>query len=708
MRATLRPLLAPASIAIVGASRQPGTIGHEIVASLVRCGFTGALYPVNPKAGSICSVPAFPDIEAIPVRVDHAIIVVPKELVQGVVEGCARKGIAGIVVISSGFREIGGEGIERERRLTELVRSSDMRMIGPNCMGVLNSNPAISMNGTFAPALPPYGKLGFVSQSGAMGLSVLDYAREFGIGISQFVSIGNKPDVSGNDLLLAWEDEPDVEAILMYVENFGNPGKFLQIASRITKRKPIIVVKSGRSRAGARAASSHTGALAASDAAVDALLAQAGVLRAGSIEELFDLAMGFSVQHPPRSRRTVVLTNAGGPGILAADACEANGLELPDLAPATVARLAPLFPPEASIRNPLDMIASATPQGYRAALGALLDDPAIDAAVAIFVPPLGVTQEDVSLAIASVAQQHQDKTVFGVLMGHKGLPQGKATLHEAGIPAYLFPESAARALAAMCRWREWQERPAPVAEQIPVDVEGARRLVERALSEGRTRLSEAEALELLDCYGIPVAQGDLAGTADAAVQLAEGMGYPVVLKIVAPAILHKTEVGGVRVNLTDAAEVIKAFEQIMQGARAAQPDAVITGVLVQPMVQSGRELIVGMTRDPVFGPLVMYGLGGILVEVLRDVVFRIAPFGREEARRMMAEIRGAKLLGSVRGSPPADHVAVEDVLVRVARLVSDRPEIAELDVNPLMAMAAGALAADARVLLTGPPPPGRG
>lgn len=700
MRGTLRPILAPASIAVVGASRTPGTIGHEIVASLLRCGYTGAVYPVNPKANAICAVPAFPGIEAISATIDQAIVVVPKELVQDVVERCARKKIPGLVVISSGFKEVGGEGIERERRLTALVRASGMRMVGPNCMGVLNANPAISMNGTFAPNLPPYGKLGFVSQSGAMGLSVLDYAREYGIGISQFVSIGNKADVSGNDLLLAWEEEPDVEAILMYVENFGNPGKFLQIASRITKRKPIIVVKSGRSRAGARAASSHTGALAASDAAVDALLAQAGVLRAGSIEELFDLAMGFSVQRAPKSRRTVVLTNAGGPGILAADACEANGLELPELAPATVARLAPLFPAEASIRNPLDMIASATPQGYRAALSALLDDPNVDAALAIFVPPLGVTQADVSLAIASVVEHHPSKTVFGVLMGHQGLPQGKALLHEAGVPAYIFPESAARALAAMCRWREWQELPSVPTEPIAVDAAGARRLLDAALAEGRSRLAEAEALELLAAYGIPVARGELARTAEEAAQLADRMGYPVVLKIVAPAILHKTEVGGVQVNLSDAAEVQRAFEAILAGARAARPDAAITGVLVQPMVQQGRELIVGMTRDPVFGPLVMFGLGGILVEVLRDVAFRIAPFGREEARRMMGEIRGRGLLDAVRGSPPADRAAVEDVLLRVARLVTDCPEIAELDVNPLMAMPSGAVAADARVMLS--------
>jgi acetate---CoA ligase (ADP-forming) len=701
---TLRPILAPANVAVVGASRTPGTIGHEIVASLVRCGFSGGVYPVNPKAAAICSVPAFPHIESIPAAIDQAIIVVPKELVQGVVEACARKGIPGLVVISSGFKEVGGEGIERERRLTEFVRANRIRMVGPNCMGVLNSNPAVSMNGTFAPELPPYGKVGFVSQSGAMGLSVLDYARVYGIGISQFVSIGNKSDVSGNDLLLAWEDDPDVEVILMYVENFGNPAKFLQIASRLTKRKPIIVVKSGRSRAGARAASSHTGALAASDAAVDALLAQAGVLRAGSVEELFDLAMGFSVQQAPGSRRIAVLTNAGGPGILAADACEANGLELPDLAPATVARLAPLFPAEASIRNPLDMIAAATSRGYRAALGAMLEDPNVDAALAIFVPPLGVTQADVTLAIASVAEEHPTKTVFGVLMGYQGLPQGRATLHEARIPAFIFPESAARVLAAMCRWREWQELPTAAPEKLEVNAASGRRLIDAALAAGRSRLAEAEALDLLAAYGIPVARGELATSADAAVGHAERMGYPVVLKIVAPAVLHKTEVGGVRVNLGDAAEVRRAYDQILLGAQTARPDAAISGILVQAMVQHGRELIVGMTRDPVFGPLVMFGLGGILVEVLHDVTFRIAPFDREEARRMMREIRGARLLDAVRGWPPADRGAVEDVLLRIARLVTDHPEIAELDVNPLMAMPSGAVAADARVLLT---PPGR-
>jgi acetate---CoA ligase (ADP-forming) len=683
----------------VGASRTAGTIGNAIVRNLVRCGFTGAVYPVNPKAKAIYSIPAYPDVEAIPETVDHAVIVVPKDLVQLVAEGCARKGVGALVVISSGFREVGAEGLERERVLTEFVRARGIRMVGPNCMGVLNSNPAISMNGTFAAALPPYGKVGFVSQSGALGLSVLDYAREYGIGISQFVSVGNKPDVSGNDLLLAWEDDPDVEVILMYVENFGNPARFLQIAGRITRHKPIIVVKSGRSTAGARAASSHTGALAASDAAVDALLAQAGVLRAGSVEELFDLAIAFSAQHPPRSRRTAVLTNAGGPGILAADACVAAGLELPELAPATVATLEPLFPPEASIHNPLDMIASATPQGYRAALSALLADPGVDAALAIFVPPLGVTQEDVTLAIASVAAEHREKPVFGVLMGHEGLPQGRTTLQEAGIPAFIFPESAARALAALSRWVELSGRPAGEPETFAVSQDAARRLLETARMAGRSRLAEDDALALLEAYGIPVARGTLTRSPSEATAVAERLGYPVVLKIVAPEIVHKTEAGGVEVGIRDAAEVGVAFERIMARAAAAVPGATLSGVLVQPLVEHGRELIVGMTRDPAFGPLIVFGLGGVLVEVLRDVSFRIAPLTRDDVRRMMREIRGSRMLDALRGAPAVDRTALEDVVLRVSRLVSDFPEIAELDINPLMATPAGAVAADARVLL---------
>lgn len=686
-------------MAVIGASRTSHTIGHEIVSNLVDYGFTGTVFPVNPQADSIHSLKTYPRIGAVPDPVDMAVITVPKQHVLAVAEECGAAGVQALTIISAGFREVGGEGVERERALMEVVRRYGMRMVGPNCMGVLNADPAVSMNATFAPSMPPFGRAAFVSQSGAMGLSVLDYAKEYGIGICQFVSMGNKPDVSGNDLLLHWEHDPAVGVVLMYVENFGNPRKFLEIARRMTRHKPIIVVKSGRSKVGARAASSHTGALAASDALVDAMLAQAGVMRAESVEELFDLAMAFSGGPLPRSRRTAVVTNSGGPGILAADALERYAVELPDLAPETVARLKPLFPEEASLRNPLDMIASATPPGYRAALAALLDDPGVDSALAIFVPPLGIKQADVAEAIASVAGAHPEKPVLAVLMGREGLPQGKAELHEVGVPAYIFPESAARALSALCRQREWAERPVTPVEEFAVDREAAGRLVAEARAAGQSRLGEVESLELLKAYGIPTAAAGLARTAEDAVALAGKSAGAVAMKIVSPEIVHKTDVGGVKVGVAGAAAVRAAFEEIVTAARTAVPDATIHGVLVQEMVRGGRETIAGVTRDPSFGPLVMFGLGGIFVEVLRDVVFRVAPISRRDAADMISGLRGARLLDALRGTPPADRQAIEDVLLRLSRLAGDFPEIAELDVNPLLAFPDRAVAVDGRVLL---------
>jgi acetyl coenzyme A synthetase (ADP forming)-like protein len=708
---SLAPILRPRSVAVVGASRQAGTIGHEIVVALVRNGFNGPVYPVNPLARAIGAVPAFPSVAHLPEPPDLAVIAVPKDQVLAVARECVACRAGGLVVISSGFREVGGAGADLERELTAFVRKSGIRMIGPNCMGVLNAHPALRLNATFASHLPPFGRIGFVSQSGAMGLSVLDYAKVYGIGISQFVSVGNKSDVSGNDLLEFWEEDPDVGVILMYVESFGNPRKFLDLASRITKRKPIIVVKSGASRAGARAASSHTGALAASDVTVAAMLEQAGVLRARSVEELFDLAIAFGPQAAPRSRRTAVLTNAGGPGILAADALEAEGLEVADLSPATVARLAPLFPPEASLRNPLDMIASATPAGYRAALSALQEDPNVDAVMAIFVPPLGVQQSDVTEAIAGTATAHPDTPVVAVLMGHEGLPQGKAALHEAGVPAYIFPESAARALAGRNRYREWQERPARQEDRLELDDPTIRRLLAQARAAGRGRLSELAALELLTACGIPVVPAGLARSADEAAHLAEQLGWPVVAKVMAPAIVHKTEADGVHLGLADGAAVRHAWARIHAGAARFQPDAVVEGVLIQRQAQGLAELIVGTHRDPSFGPMVMFGLGGILVEVLGDVRFRVAPITVREAHDLLDGIRGRRILDGVRGAPPADRAALVDVLRRVAQLAADYPEIAELDLNPLLAQAEGCAAVDARVLLTppaGPPSPGAG
>ena len=667
----------------------------------MRHGFTGAVHPVNPNAPSIHSIRAYPSVSAIGEPVDLAIVAVPKERVLEVAQECVGFGVGGLVVISAGFREVGGEGEERERTLRDLVRRHGVRMIGPNCMGVLNTNPSIAMNGTFAPTMPPSGRVGFVSQSGAMGLSVLDYAREYGIGISQFVSVGNKADVSGNDLLTYWEHDPTIDVILMYVENFGNPRRFLDIASRLTRRKPIVILKSGRSSVGARAATSHTGALAASDAAVDAMLAQAGALRAGSVEELFDIAMVFTGQALPRSRRTAVVTNAGGPGILAADALEAHGLVLGELSQATTRALAPLFPPEASIRNPLDMIASATPSGYRRSLEALLADETTDSVVAIFVPPLGVRQADVAEAIVAAAATRSDKPVIAVLMGKEGLPQGRAELHEAGIPAYIFPESAARALAALARQSEWVARPPSSPERLPADRARAAAIVERAQSEGREKLSELEALECIAAYDIPVAEARLARDEEEAVRNARALGYPLVLKVVSPDITHKTDAGGVRLGIANEAELRDAHRDMLASV-TRRDGARIDGVLVQRMVGGGTETIIGVSREPLFGPLVMFGLGGIFVEALRDVVFRVAPLSELDARDMLASIRGRAVLDGLRGKPPADRSALERTLRLLGQLADDLPAIEEIDINPLLALPDGVLALDARVRVRRP------
>lgn len=708
-RPSLRSLLAPRSVAVIGASRSAGHIGHQILANILQYGFTGTVYPVNPRAHSICAVRCYQSVQAVPDILDVAVIVVPKEGVLETAADCGAAGVRNLVVISSGFREVSAEGADRERRLADICQSRGMRLVGPNCMGLINTAPEVSLNATFAPLMPPNGHAAFVSQSGALGLSVLDHAREYGIGICQFISVGNKADVSGNDLLEAWEHDPNVRVILMYVESFGNPRRFLEIASRITRQKPIIVVKSGRSRAGARAASSHTGALAASDVAVDALLTQAGVLRAATVEELFEMAIAFDVRSFPRSRRTAVLTNAGGPGILAADALEASGSELVELGAETVAKLAPLFPAEASIRNPLDMIASATPHGYRVALEALLADPNVDSVVPIFVPPLGVRQEDVVGAIVAAARAVPGKPLVGVLMGREGLPAGRAQLLEAGIPTYVFPESAARALAALNRQREWTERPHVEPKPLLVCKTAAAAIIAGARKENRDQLTAIEALSLLRAYGIPVAEARVAADLETSVSVAQELGFPVAMKAMSPDLLHKTDVGGVELDIGTPADAGTAYEHLLTRVRQRAPSARLTGVLVQQMamIPDGRETIAGIARDPEFGPLIMFGLGGIYVEALRDVVFRVAPIDELQAADMPRSLRGAAALGAFRGKRAVDYTALSDVLRRLSQLATDCPEIAELDINPLIAHDGGAIAIDARVVL-GPKKPADG
>jgi acetyl coenzyme A synthetase (ADP forming)-like protein len=706
-RDALKALLAPRSIAVIGASRTPRTMGNQVLANLLRQGFTGTVYPVNPRARSVCSVLSYPSIAEVPEQVDLAVIAVPKDNVLRVASECAIAGVQGLVVISAGFKEQGSQGASREERLLELVRRNHMRMVGPNCMGIINASPDVMMNATFAPVMPPFGDAAFVSQSGALGLSVLDYAREYEIGISQFVSVGNKADVSGNDLLEAWEHDEAVKVILMYVENFGNPTRFLEIASRITASKPIITVKAGRTKAGARAALSHTGALAASDDAVDALLTQAGVLRAGTIEELFDMAMAFGVRSLPRSRRTAVVSNAGGPGILAADAMEACGLELVLPSPMSVTAIERLLPPDAPARNPLDLIASATPEAYRSAIATLLGDPAIDCVVPIFIPPLGIDQEAVARAIVDAASTQPAKPVLAVLMGRQGLSEWRAELRAAGIPTYIFPESAARAIAALNRHREMAERERTPITPLEVDRASARLIIDTARHDARTRLTEPQALALLQAYGIPVAPARLAATRAEARAAASAIGFPVVMKVVSPDVSHKSDAGGVVLDIADERAAADAYDQIIRDVGFRAAGARIEGVLVAKQIEGGRETIVGFTRDPKFGPLVMFGLGGIYAEALHDVVFRIAPIGDSDVRAMVSGIRGAAILEGIRGQPPVDLSLLCEVVRRIGQLAMDCPEIAELDVNPVLAFESAVVAVDCRAVLSAPMEPAR-
>ena len=689
-------ILRPRSIAVIGASRQPNTIGWQILDNLLRFGFNGPIYPVNPKAAVIHSIRAYPSVRDIPDPVELAIVVVPKHLVLGVAEECGAKGVKGLVVITAGFAEVGGEGVERERALLDVVRRHGMRMVGPNCMGVLNSNPAVSMNGTFAPTMPPYGPVGFISQSGAMGLSILDYAEELGIGIHQFVSVGNKADVSGNDLLLYWADDPDIRVILMYLESFGNPRRFFQIARKLTRKKPIFVVKAGRTAAGARAASSHTAALAGTDIAADALMEQCGVMRAQTVEELFDYAMAFPRLPLPKGDRVAIISNAGGPAIILADACESMGLHVAELSAPTQEAIRRRVPDEAAVRNPVDLIASATAETYRDVLTLVLQDPNVDAViVSVVPPPLGSGAKDVAEAIVRVAASRPDIPVMAVLMGRQGIPAGMRELIHAGMPGYIFPESAARALAAMNRYRIWLARPEGTEQQFPADGARVAGIVARAAREKRETLSETEALEVLDAYGVPTVPWRRVCTADEAVSAARELGHPVVLKVISPAIVHKSDVGGVVLNLGSDKEVRDGYARLLQRVKE-RAGVVPEAVLVQRMIPGGCETIVGSTRDPKSGPLIMFGLGGLAVEVFSDVVFRVHPLTDVDAREMVRAIRGYRLLEGVRGEPAVDLVALQEILQRVSQLVGEHETILEMDINPLAAFPDRVMALDAR------------
>jgi acetyl coenzyme A synthetase (ADP forming)-like protein len=699
--AAVRSFLSPRSVAVIGASRRRGGIAGEVFHNLLAAGFEGPVYPVNPGAEVVQSVVAFPSVEDVPGPVDLAVIVVPGPAVLDVAEACGRKGVRALVVISAGFGETGDEGRERQRELVAACRRHGMRLIGPNCMGILNTNPGVRLNATFAPSFPPAGRVGFLSQSGALGLAVIDRAAALGLGLSSFVSVGNKADISGNDLLSYWEEDPDTDLILLYLESFGNPRKFARITRRVGRAKPIVAVKSGRSQAGARATSSHTGALiAASDVTVDALFHQAGVIRTDTLAEMFDVATLLANQPVPAGRRVGIVTNAGGPGILCADACEAEGLEVPPLPEDERRALAAFLPADASVTNPVDMIASASPEDYRRTIE-IVAGAGVDALVAIFIPPLVTKPEEAAASIADAASAIGGRMpVLSVFMSAAGVP---AALGRAGVPTFAFPEEAARALARAVRHGEWRAR----AEGAVPELDGVREhdagaILAGALADGPRWLDPDEVAGLLGCYGISLVEQRRVATAEAAGRAAAELGGPVALKAIAPGLIHKTEAGAVRVGLTGEDDVRSSA--LDMAGRVASLGHSATGFLVQRMAPPGVELLVGVVHDPVFGPVLACGAGGTAVELLHDVAVRITPLTDADASEMLRSLATFPLLEGYRGAPAADVAAVEDVLLRVSALVETHAEVAEMDLNPVIAGPAGVAVVDARIRVESPAP----
>ncbi len=706
--ASLLPLFFPRSIAVIGASNDATSIGGRLFNNILSEGFVGPLYPVNPTSKVVRSVKAYPSIGDVPDEVDLAFIVVPQRFVLDVTQECADAGVRGVVVISAGFSEVGEEGAADEKRLLEVVRQSGMRMVGPNCMGLLNTSDAVRLNGTFAPVYPPAGNVAMSSQSGALGIAILDYTTRNNIGISQFVSVGNKADVSGNDLIMAWEDDPQTDVITLYLESFGNPVKFSRIARRIGRKKPIVAVKSGRTTAGSRAATSHTGALASSDEAVNALFRQAGVIRVDTIEELFDTASLLASQPVPGGRRVGIVTNAGGPGILAADALEANGLVLPELSEELQSQIAARLPSEASTRNPVDLIASGGPVEFEHATSLLLESGEVDSVMVIYVPTTPQGASGVARALRECQEGHEGAVTFlSVFMQSENAGE----LLEGGpehrsIPTYTFPEAAAQALSRAVRHGEWRQRdPGDALEFDEETVTRIRDVIEPALQRLGADGGWLEPEEIDDCLrlaGLRTPATRVTTSVEEAKKVASDMGGQVVLKVVSEDALHKSDVGGVVLGVEGDEEVERAYEQVTSVVEN------IDGVLVQEYIPGGHEVLIGMAQDPNFGPMVVFGLGGVYVELLKDVAFRLQPITDVDAREMPRETKGFRLLEGYRNNPEGDVAALEEALQRVSALIWAVPELMEMDLNPVKVLppGEGTVVVDARMRVV-PVAPGR-
>ena len=698
---SLDAFFSPQSIAVIGASTNTSKLGYAVLDNLVNGDFLRdgrKVYPINPKADEILGLPAFPVVSDIPDPIDLAVIVIPYPLVPEAMRTCGEKGIPAVIVISAGFREAGMDGLEREQELIEITTEYNIRLIGPNCLGVINT--VIPMNASFSAGLPPKGPMDFMSQSGALGTAILDWAQAGRLGLSKFVSLGNKADVSEIDLLRAWAKDPTSNVILSYMEGLPDGQEFISVAREVSKIKPIVALKSGVTQAGSRAVSSHTGSLAGSEQAYEAAFRQSGVLRAHSLQDLFDMARAFGYLSPLQGDRIAIVTNAGGPGILATDALERAGLKLARFKPECIKALEQFLPDAASAANPIDVLGDARADRYRFALEQVIKSPSVDGILVILTPQAMTEIVETADVITEISEK-VDIPILASFMGEARVKAGIEIMAKHNVPNFAFPERAAMVLQAMSHYREYRARPLPSFESFDVDQKAVRETIGRVLDEGRLSIGDAEAKSILTAYGLQAPPSEIAETAEKAVEIAANMGYPVVLKIASPDILHKTDVGGVKVGLQNATDVRDAFDLITYRSQRYLPEAHLWGCQVQKMVPSGLEILIGMNRDPQFGPLVTFGLGGIYVEALKDASFRIAPFSRDEAAQMLTEIRAKALLDGVRGEPPVDKETLIEALLRISQLVLDFPEIAELDINPFIVYeeGRGGVALDMRLIL---------
>jgi len=691
----------PNTIAVIGASTNPTKLGYAVVNNLIEGGFLKdhrKIFPINLNADNILGLQSYPTILDVPDPVDLAIIVIPYPAVPEAIKLCGEKGVPAAIIITAGFREAGKEGLAREQEVIEIARQYGIRIVGPNCLGVIDT--VTPLNASFSAGMPPGGPMAFMSQSGALGTAILDWAQAGRLGLSKFVSLGNKADINEIDLLRTWEDDPSSRVILCYIEGLPDGQEFIQVAREVTRQKPVVAIKSGITQAGARAVTSHTGSLAGSEQAYQAAFRQAGVLRAETLQELFDYARGFGYLPPLKGEHIAIITNAGGPGILATDALERAGLKLARFETDCIRALEQFLPDAASAANPVDVLGDARSDRYQFALEKVVGDCHVDGVIVILTPQAMTEIAETAKVVANVAST-TDIPVVACFMGEARVEEGTVILEQNDIPNYPYPEQAANVFKAMMTYREYQSAPIPIIEKFEVDQEKVKTLIDQVLNSGRVTIGDAEARSILNAYEIDIPASELAADPEEAIGIAEAMGYPVVLKIASPDILHKTDVGGVRVGIRNADDVRDAFDLITYRAQRYLPEARLWGCLVQKMVPSGLEVLIGMNRDPQFGPLVTFGLGGIYVETLKDVTFRVAPFSRLEAEAMLNEIRAHALLDGVRGQKPVDKEILIDTILRIGQLVTDFPEIMELDINPFIVYEQdrGGVALDMRLVL---------